>query len=885
MGKTINFSFAINGLLDPSFNHMTSGAKQQLGILKQQAQEANRAMKGLRNGYKQGTINQNTYDTGKDYYSSQLKQIREERGRINAEVQQKMNAMLNLSDSAKSLVGFGLSVKMAAAPFVGLVNTAANFEAAMSKVGAITNASADDMKKLTMTARELGEKTQFTATQSADAMSYLGMAGWNAEQIMQGMPGLLNLAAAGGTDLARTADIVSDDLTAFGLSAEQASHMADVYAVTITKTNTNVEMLGDTMKYAAPVAHAFGVSMEETAALAGLMANSGIKASQAGTALRAGFLRLAGPPKMAADALNQLGLSAQDLTAEQKEATMALESLGIEAGNVEGPQKMAHILTELREKMKGLSGDEQLATAKAIFGQEAASGWLAVLNSAPGTFEELVKSIQNSDGAAEKMAKTMQNNAKGAMTRLSSAAESMAISIGGVLLPTLADAGDAAAGFVGNLSSLASEYPGAIQGAIGLTAGIVGFIGIVKVARVLVDGYRVTMIAIHGIMGALTAAHAAYTGTLATSTGVIRVVRSAMIGLNAAMAANPVGAVVVAITAAIAAGYLLYKNWDTVKGALVSGWNTLSDAASNIWEGITNTISNAWNTVASAVSSGWNTVKETVSGAINTAGEVITHLPYYAGYAVGATVHWFSELPNRIEEFTTEAGDFVENSAVQMAENVGNGVTVMVDWFAQLPGRVVDAISELPGDVMNVIVECESAGSAFISEASSWGSQAVDGIIQWFSDLPGRLTAYVSSAWESAKAAVGNFKIGFQAGSNGEEPDAHNAYGGIYPRGEFITTFAEKSPEAAIPLDGSHRSISLWEKTGSMIGAFDSKNRLRVPANARKETHISVDFKPNITIQGNADETVIQNTMQLTMNQLKRMLQEIKRDERRVVYE
>lgn len=104
------------------------------------------------------------------------------------------------------------------------------------------------------------------------------------------------------------------------------------------------------MKYAAPVAHAFGVSMEETAALAGLMANSGIKASQAGTALRTGFLRLAGPPKMAADALNQLGLSAQDLTAEQKEATMALESLGIEAGNVEGPQKMTRILTELREK-------------------------------------------------------------------------------------------------------------------------------------------------------------------------------------------------------------------------------------------------------------------------------------------------------------------------------------------------------------------------------------------------------------------------------------------------------------------------------------------------------------------------------------------------------
>ena len=533
MGKTINFSFAINGLLDPSFSHMTGQAKQQLADLSQKTRETNAVIKQLRNGFKQGVISQGTYDTGKEFYSGQLKALQAERGRIRGMVQEKMGAMLNLSNSTKSLLGFGFAVRTLAAPLVGLVQTSANFEAAMSKVGAITNATSDDMKKLTMTARELGEKTQFTATQSADAMSYLGMAGWNAEQIMQGMPGLLNLAAAGGTDLARTADIVSDDLTAFGLSAEQASHMADVYAVTITKTNTNVEMLGDTMKYAAPVAHAFGVSMEETAALAGLMANSGIKASQAGTALRAGFLRLAGPPKMAADALNQLGLSAQDLTAEQKEATMALESLGIEAGNVEGPQKMTRILTELREKMKGLSGDEQLATAKAIFGQEAASGWLAVLNSAPGTFEELVKSIQDSDGAAEKMAQTMQNNAKGAMTRLQSAMESMEISIGGVLLPALADAGDAAAKFAGSLSKLASEHPGLIKGTIEFAAGLAGFIGIVKTARLLVDGYKFSMLAMHGV---------------------IETVKLAQVGLNVAMMANPVGLVTAGIIALIAAG-------------------------------------------------------------------------------------------------------------------------------------------------------------------------------------------------------------------------------------------------------------------------------------------------------------------------------------------
>ena len=170
--------------------------------------------------------------------------------------------------------------------------------------------------------------------------------------------------------MARTADIVSDNLTAFGLSAEKAGHMADVYATVITRTNTNVEMLGDTMKYAAPVAEAFGASMEETAALAGLMANSGIKASQAGTSLRAGFLRLAGPPKMAQKAMEQLGMSMNDITDEQKEAALAMASLGINMSDTSGPKKMSTILVELRNKTKDLGREEKLAAMKAIFGRK-----------------------------------------------------------------------------------------------------------------------------------------------------------------------------------------------------------------------------------------------------------------------------------------------------------------------------------------------------------------------------------------------------------------------------------------------------------------------------------------------------------------------------------
>lgn len=288
------------------------------------------------------------------------------------------------------------------------------------------------------------------------------------------MPGLWALAAAGGTDLARTADIVSDDLTAFGLSADQAGHMADVFAVTVTRTNTNVEMLGATMKYAAPVAKAFGASMEETAALAGLMANSGIKASQAGTALRSGFLRLAGPPKQAAKAMQELGMAMSDITAQQQETKVALESLGISMSGTSGPRKMSAILTELRDKTADLGQEEKLATLKMIFGAEAATGWLAVLDAGPETFNNLVDQMENCDGEAQKMAETMMNNAKGALIQLKSAMEGLGISVGNVFLPALTTVMKGMSSMAAAASSLVKAHEGIVAGLGSIGAAAAG---------------------------------------------------------------------------------------------------------------------------------------------------------------------------------------------------------------------------------------------------------------------------------------------------------------------------------------------------------------------------------------------------------------------------
>lgn len=499
-GKIFAISFAINAALGGSFSSTMSRAGSTLASLRSNTSQLNAAQRRLdaawrssqaaardyqqevqrlRMQYAAGEISQSQYRAAvaragermraagmnADEYRTHMQRLRQETEQTRTAQARLSTAMTAQAVASNRMAAARAAVTSAfttgaivAAPFIGAIETAATFEAAMSKVQAITRANGTEIQALTANARELGETTQFSATQAAEAMSYLGMAGWNTEQIMAGMPGLLNLAAAGGTDLARTADIISDDLTAFGLSAEQASHMADVFAVTVTRTNTNVEMLGETMKYAAPVAKAFGASMEETAALAGLMANSGIKASQAGTALRSGFLRLAGPPKMATKAMQELGMSMSDITAQQQEAQAAMAALGIQMSDDGGPRKMSAILTELRDKTAGLGQEEKLATLKAIFGTEAATGWLAVLDAGPETFNQLVDAMENSDGEAAKMAETMNNNAKGAMIKLKSAMEGFAISLGNIFLPILTAAGNSLANMTGAASAWIQQH-------------------------------------------------------------------------------------------------------------------------------------------------------------------------------------------------------------------------------------------------------------------------------------------------------------------------------------------------------------------------------------------------------------------------------------------
>ncbi|WP_195989706.1 phage tail tape measure protein [Clostridium sp. D53t1_180928_C8] len=310
----------------------------------------------------------------------------------------------------------GFTVPLVTAGAASLT-VAANFEEGMSKVQAISGATAGDMEQLSAKAKELGANTKFSATEASEAFSYMAMAGWKTTDMLNGIDGIMNLAAASGENLALVSDICTDAMTAFGLSADQSARFADVLAAASSNANTNVAMLGESFKYVAPVAGAMGYSVEDTAVALGLMANSGIKASQAGTSLRQILLGLQGGVEL---------------------ATKSTDKWRIEVENSDGSMRnLNDVVVDLRAAFGDMTDAQKASNAEAIAGKIGMSGLLSIVNASEADFNKLTGAIDNSTGVAKKMADTMQNNLKGKITQFKSALEGAGIAIGENLIPAL----------------------------------------------------------------------------------------------------------------------------------------------------------------------------------------------------------------------------------------------------------------------------------------------------------------------------------------------------------------------------------------------------------------------------------------------------------------
>lgn len=388
-----------------------------------------------------------------------------------------------------ALVAAGIAegLKEIAEAYKECVELSMGFQATMSTVEALSGASAEEMAALTAQAKELGATTRYTATEAGEAMSYMGMAGWSAEQMLAGMPGVLSLAAASGEDLGRVSDIVTDSMTAFGLTAADTSRYADILAATATNANTNVSMMGETFKVVAPLAGSLGYDVEDVAIATGILANSGVKASEAGTSLRGILTRLAKPTKESSDAMDALGISLTD-----------------DSGRM---YTFMEIMEQVRDSFSGLTEEQQAFYAAELAGQRGMTGLLTIVNASEEDFANLSDKISNCSGAAEKMAQVKLDNLQGQMTLLNSATDALKTTIGEAYQNEFQGLAKMATEIMTGVNEFLSKHPIVLKSLIAITAEAGAFLAVYTAYQ----AYKKISIALEPVLIALKQKEAAAT--------------------------------------------------------------------------------------------------------------------------------------------------------------------------------------------------------------------------------------------------------------------------------------------------------------------------------------------------------------------------------------
>lgn len=567
---------------------------------------------------------------------TRMSKMAQEKIKIDVDTSKIEAAKKKLENIGGKLTSGGMALTAAGAGVLGAiglpVKTAADFEATMSKVAAITGASASEMKELTDLARQLGRDTIFSASESGEAMTYLGMAGWKNEDIKAAMPALLDLATATG-DLATTADIISDDLTAFGMKASEAGKMADVFAAASMNANTNVSMMGHTFSYFGPVAGALGYSIQDAALATGILANASIKGERAGTQLRAIVSNLISPTNDAAKVMAEMGL---------------------EMTNADGTVKpFRQTLMELREKMGGLTKAQQSQYAESIAGKEAMAGLLTLVNASQEDWDKLTKAIDNSDGAAHRFSETSKNNLRGSLKELQSAAEELAIELGNALLPDFTVLSKKVREATNWLSKFAKEHPRVVAGIMGMAAAfgalLVGLGGIGMFAGGIMQLGAILMPVFGWIGGALSGIGAIASGPVLLAFAAV----AGMIGFIAenwelfyswiepglGMISEGVGLLAEAFGEVFAAvSPLLPPLWEIVKiigGILVAVLAVLFDVVAwvfNAWAKNIKTLADLLNNLKEPIAA----VADMLSGAIGKAKELLGFQGDLGGIEVSA---------------------------------------------------------------------------------------------------------------------------------------------------------------------------------------------------------------------------------------------------------
>ena len=556
-----------------------------------------------------------------------------------------------------------------------VIEVGKTFDTQMSKVEAISGATADQVQLLRDKAKEMGATTKFTAVEAAEGFEYMAMAGWKTEDMLSGIDGIMNLAAASGADLGTTSDIVTDALTAFGYSAKDAGHFADVLAAAATNSNTNVEMMGASFKYVAPLCGSLGYSAEDAAVALGLMANSGIKADMAGTSLRNVLQRMAKPTKESGTAMNMLGLSLYDDTGKMyslmeimqqlrgkmgevkipmDEFTQACEDLDaqLEAGEI--TQKVYNDeLDLLTERAFGAEKAEQAKAAAMLGGARALSGLLAISNASEEDFNNLTAAIYGSEGAAQKMAETMLDNLGGDMTLLESKLDGVKLAIYEKLEPALRSGVEALSKLVDVISYVVDHSDGFVTALTVMGSALAAYLAYTTAIKIMEEGFMSLAI-------------------------VQKTVAAAQAVLNAVMAANPIGLVIAAIAALVAAFVRLWNKSEDFREFWIGLWENIKEFAKDTIDGIVNFFKNGWDAIVKL----W-----------------------------GMAGEFFSGIWVNIKEAFGNVGQWFSNTFIAAVDNIKKAFGNIGQWFKgvfegakNIIGNIWEAVTEIVKAPVNFLI-------------------------------------------------------------------------------------------------------------------------------------------------------------------------------------
>lgn len=694
-------------------------------------------------------------------------------------------------------------------PIVGIgtaaVKTAADFDEQMSKVSAISGATGKDLDDLRGKAREMGSKTKFSATEAGQAMEFMAMAGWKTGDMLDGVEGIMNLAAASGEDLASTSDIVTDAMTAFGLEAKDAGEFADVLAATSTNANTNVGLLGESFKYCAPVAGAMGYDVKDVATALGLMANNGIKGSQAGTALRTLFTNMAKPTEAMARTMDELGISLEDGNGNMKSFRDVMKDLRKGFGNTKIPaDELTKQLEELEKRYEngeitekkynkevdnlmtkayGAEGALKAQAAASLAGKTGMSGLLAIVNSSDEDFKKLTNAVDNSKDSAQNMADTMQDNLSGQLTILKSQVEEAAISIGEVLMPTIRDIVTKVQEWVDKFNSLSDEQKkfivkvalviaavgplliiiGTVVSSIGaIVTGVGGLIGLIT------GGGGVVAAA-----GSATAAAGGVTTAVAGGGGLL----AALGGLATAAAPFLIGGAIVA--GIVAAVVLIVKNWDKIKegakklaASVKEKWEAIKEKTKETWENVKNKTSEVWNDVKTNVST---TISDAKTAVVTKANDIATSVKTKFESAKTSAKTAFDNLKTNV----TTAIDTAKSTVTQKASDISSSIKTKFDTakasaksaFDTLKTNVSTAIGDAKTTVATKAADIASSIKGKFDTAASSAKTKAEDIKK---NLVDNLSTAASDAASKAGDIASNLKSGLSAAATSAWNQGHD---------------------------------------------------------------------------------------------------------------